>query len=342
MTAALALPDPQAIAVAEVRDRVVPMAVAWRDQARAAGDVGAARDLADRLSAFSRYLRDRESRDMLLAEVRRTEVLIGELLGPAEAGRPTEETSQPRDVSSVPRQDRVRFRTLAEHSDVVESLLTADRPIVSRERILDAIKRGPVGSSLAKPPEGKFNVIVADPPWRYGNAATRANADGHYDGTLSVEQLCGLEPMPDGSKLPDQVEAWSPDDAHLYLWTTAGFLREAFDVMAAWGFTYKTFLAWVKPQIGMGNYFRVSSELVLFGIRGRLPIEDRSIRNWFEAKRGKHSAKPREFYDLVEQASPGPYLEMFARCDAGRFGQLAPTCQCAHHLRGWETWGNEA
>lgn len=187
---------------------------------------------------------------------------------------------------------------------------------------------------------GSHRVIVADPPWRYDNSATRGDAQGHYQGTLSVPELTGEEPMPSGDNLADLVKSWCADDAHLYLWTTAGFLREAFDVMDAWGFTYKTFLAWVKPQMGMGNYFRVSSELVLFGVRGKLAIEDRSIMNWFEAKRGRHSAKPQRFYDLVAKASPGPYLEMFARCDAG--ASLPGMCSCAKCLRGWTTWGNEA
>lgn len=187
---------------------------------------------------------------------------------------------------------------------------------------------------------GSHRVIVADPPWRYDNSATRGDAQGHYQGTLSVPELTGEEPMPSGDNLADLVKSWCADDAHLYLWTTAGFLREAFDVMDAWGFTYKTFLAWVKPQMGMGNYFRVSSELVLFGTRGRLPITDRGIMNWFEARRGRHSAKPLAFYDIVERASPGPYLEMFARCDAPT--SLPGTCSCTKCSRAWTTWGNES
>ena len=169
----------------------------------------------------------------------------------------------------------------------------------------DPVEPGPL-------PEGAFRTIVADPPWQYGNKATRGAAEDHYS-TMTVENICELE-----------VNA--ADDAHLYLWTTNGFLNESFDVVKAWGFTYKTCLTWVKPQIGLGNYFRSSTEHILFGVRGKLPIEDRTLRNWFEAPRGKHSAKPDSFYDLVEKASPGPYLEMFAR--RRRFG--------------WESWGDEA
>lgn len=174
---------------------------------------------------------------------------------------------------------------------------------------------------------GQVSTIVADPPWRYGNTSTRAAAEDHYP-TMSIEDLCDLSVARDKAA----------DDAHLYLWTTAGHLPEAFRVMAAWGFEYKTFLVWVKPQMGMGNYFRVSSELVLFGVRGNLGVEDRAIVNWFKARRSQHSKKPESFYDLVRRASPGPYLEMFARCR--RHSQLV--CGCARCAHGWEVWGNQA
>jgi N6-adenosine-specific RNA methylase IME4 len=330
----LALPDPATIAVAEVRSRLVPMAQAWRERAREQQDIGLVQDLRARLDAFARLMRDRQGRDLVQAEVRRCEVLVGELLGPApepgtEVGRGRASVSHAGEAN-LPRQDRVRFRTLAANAGRVEELLTAG--VTTRRAILDKL-RVPERSADGQPtiPTGKVRVIVADPPWRYGNAGTRANAEGHYDGTMTVPDICALDV---------QVKEWTDDDAHLYLWTTAGFLRDAFDVMEAWGFEYKTFLAWVKPQMGMGNYFRVSSELVLFGVKGRLPIEDRGIKNWFEARRGRHSAKPQTFYDLVQRASPGPYLEMFSRCYAA--DSLPGTCHCTKCARGWQVWGNEA
>lgn len=169
---------------------------------------------------------------------------------------------------------------------------------------------------LAGPlPEGTYRTIVADPPWRYGNTSTRGAAEDHYP-TMSIEDLCDLD-----------IDERAALDAHLYLWVTNNFLREAFDVMDAWGFAYKTCLTWVKPQMGMGNYFRGVTEHVLFGARGGLKTQARDIRNSFGAPRQKHSAKPDLFYDLVEKASPGPYLELFAR--RARLGD-------------WSYWGNES
>ncbi len=177
-------------------------------------------------------------------------------------------------------------------------------------------------------PAGKFSTFVADPPWQYGNTSTRGAAENHYP-TMSVEELCAL----------DVVPSRAAEQSHLYLWTTAGHLPEAFAVMSAWGFEYKTYLVWVKPQMGMGNYFRVSTELVLFGIRGGMRTQHRGLKNYFEARRGKHSAKPSQFHDLVVQASPGPYLELFSRCNAD---QMLTGCECSKCRLGWSVWGNQA
>ena len=146
---------------------------------------------------------------------------------------------------------------------------------------------------------------------------------------MTIEELCEL------SIVRDTAE----DQSHLYLWTTAGHLPEAFKVMEAWGFEYKTYLVWVKPQMGMGNYFRVCTELVLFGVRGGMRTQARDIRNHFEAPRGKHSSKPAIFHDLVEKASPGPYLELFSRCNAST---MLHGCTCSKCRLGWEVFGNQS
>lgn len=176
--------------------------------------------------------------------------------------------------------------------------------------------------------EGQYATFVADPPWQYGNTSTRGAAENHY-GTMTIEELCAL----------DVVRDRAADQSHLYLWTTAGHLPQAFEVMEAWGFEYKTYLVWVKPQMGMGNYFRVSTELVLFGVRGGMRTQARDIKNYFEAKRAKHSAKPIEFHDMVQKASPGPYMELFSRCHAA---EVLTGCTCSKCRLGWSVWGNQS
>jgi N6-adenosine-specific RNA methylase IME4 len=225
---------------------------------------------------------------------------------------------------------RMRF---AQHFPAEDELANAIGTFGSWFRIVNVALSPSAGvpavAGVPTVPAGQFATIVADPPWRYGNTSTRGAAEDHYP-TMTIEELCGLS----------IASERAADQAHLYLWTTAGHLPEAFSVMTAWGFTYKTYLVWVKPQMGMGNYFRVSTELVLFGVKGAMRTRDMGLVNWFKVKRGKHSAKPLAFYDLVAKASPGPYLEMFARCSAD--GRLPGTCPCSKCRLGWEAWGNQA
>lgn len=147
----------------------------------------------------------------------------------------------------------------------------------------------------------KFSTVYADPPWPYSNTAARGAAENHYR-TLTLDAICN-----------EPVEQLVADKAHLHLWTTNGFLREAFVVIRAWGFQYKSCLVWVKPQLGMGNYWCVSHEFLLLGVRGGLPFRDRTCRSWLSARRTTHSRKPFAVRALVERVSPGPYLELYGR-----------------------------
>jgi N6-adenosine-specific RNA methylase IME4 len=136
---------------------------------------------------------------------------------------------------------------------------------------------------------------------------------------MSIDDLCAIGPP-------------ATDDAHLYLWTTNAFMREAHVIVDAWGFDVKTICTWVKmsnegrPSMKTGYYFRGATEHFLFGVRGSLRLRDgATLPTAYLWPRAAHSVKPEAFYDLVEQASPGPYLELFAR----------------RNRLGWDTWGNE-
>lgn len=154
----------------------------------------------------------------------------------------------------------------------------------------------------------QFPTIYADPPWPYSNTAARGAAANHYD-TMTLEAIQG-----------EPVKELAAKNAHLHLWTTNAFLREAFDVINAWGFQYKSCLLWLKPQLGMGNYWRVSHEFLLLGVRGSLPFADRTCRSWLFARRTVHSRKPYAFRALIERVSPGPYLELYGREEQPRTG----------------------
>ena len=148
----------------------------------------------------------------------------------------------------------------------------------------------------------KFSTFYADPPWPYKNQGTRASTDNHYP-TMPVSDICA-----------EPVAQLAADRAHLHLWVTNGFLREAFDVIEAWGFQYAgSCLVWVKPQIGLGNFWRGSNEILLLGVKKNLAFQDRSQRSWIEHDRIGHSKKPAIVRDLIEKVSPPPFLELYGR-----------------------------
>jgi N6-adenosine-specific RNA methylase IME4 len=121
------------------------------------------------------------------------------------------------------------------------------------------------------------------------------------------------------------VKALAADASHLHLWTTNAFLRDAFGVMEAWGFDYKSVFVWVKPKMGIGNYWRVSHEFMLLGIRGKPEFRRRDCMSWGQFDRTAHSKKPRDVRRLVEAVSHGPYLELYGR-------ETVPN---------WRVYGNE-
>ena len=145
----------------------------------------------------------------------------------------------------------------------------------------------------------------------------------------------------------------------MFLWTTNNFLKDGLWLMEQLNFRYVTNVCWVKVKedwpealtdmidergsllltpatwaatlssalrIGLGQYFRGSHELCLFGVRGDCQKPAKALPSVFHAPRGQHSAKPERIYEIVESTSPGPYLELFAR-QSGR--------------PGWTAWGNE-
>ena len=162
-----------------------------------------------------------------------------------------------------------------------------------------------------------FSTIVIDPPWDWGD-------EGDQDQLGRARPTYQTIPAEDLPKLP--VAALAAPNAHIYLWITNRSLPKGFALLEAWGFRYVTMLTWCKPSFGMGNYFRGSTEQILFGVRGSLPLKRKDVGTWFAWPRtDRHSGKPEESFALVESCSPGPYLEMYSR--SGRTG--------------WTAWGAE-
>lgn len=172
----------------------------------------------------------------------------------------------------------------------------------------------------------QYGTILADPPWRFDNRTGKVapeHARLHRYPTMALREICD---MPIGE--------YAAEKSHLYLWVPNALLREGLDVMAAWGFTYKTNIVWSKVRKdggpdgrGVGFYFRNVTELCLFGVRGRHRTGSAGRRqvNLIATRKREHSRKPDELYDLIEQCSVGPFLELCARTPRA----------------GWHQWGNE-
>jgi site-specific DNA-methyltransferase (adenine-specific) len=170
----------------------------------------------------------------------------------------------------------------------------------------------------------KYQIIYADPPWKYkwGDGGKLA-PETHYK-TLSVEELY---------KLP--VKELRDKNCVLVMWATCPCLPEALKVMEAWGFKYKTiFHNWVKirkdgkPIMGMGSYTRSGSELLLLGMRGHIKRLSTKVvipQVLMESRR-EHSRKPdvvRE--NIIKMFGDLERIELFAR----------------QKTEGWDVWGNE-
>jgi N6-adenosine-specific RNA methylase IME4 len=173
-------------------------------------------------------------------------------------------------------------------------------------------------------PEGRYAVVLADPPWQYEFCeADNRQIENHYP-TLTAEQICNLAD-PDGAPVSEVFA----DDCTLFCWATSPKLAESLTVVSAWGFTYRTCLVWVKDKIGMGYYARQRHELLLVATRGTPAVPAPAARpdSVIESPRGRHSEKPEAVYGILEAMYPDvPKVELFAR--GGRDG--------------WAAWGNQA
>jgi N6-adenosine-specific RNA methylase IME4 len=174
----------------------------------------------------------------------------------------------------------------------------------------------------------RFKTILADPPWRFQNKTGKVAPEHRRLNRYGTMELPAIRDLP--------VAQVAADTAHLYLWVPNALLPHGLEVMAAWGFQYKSNIIWHKVRKdggsdgrGVGFYFRNVTEIVLFGVRGknaRTLAPGRRQVNLLATRKREHSRKPDEQYAIIESCSPGPYLELFARGARSK----------------WTVWGNQA
>ena len=173
---------------------------------------------------------------------------------------------------------------------------------------------------LAPIPEGKYSVILADPPWpfeAYSGGGKGRSAENHYP-TMSADEL---------ALMAGQVRSAAAEDCALFLWTISSHLDAALLTMRQWGFDFRaTAFVWAKEGApGLGYWTRCRTEICLLGARGRPKRLAADVDELIHAPRGRHSEKPEEVYKRIERLVAGPYLELFAR----------------RARSGWDGWGND-
>lgn len=317
-------------------------------EAKSVDEVKHLRDQSEVMRAYARQAKNRQL-EIDAAEIRlRAERRLGELLqaaksaGQIKAGRPENPSreeglknpSNEAGFSRVTLQDAgidyklsSRAQKLADVPErEFEGMIADWRERVAQENervttnLLRAGERARRDAELEPPefPDGKYGVIYADPPWQYEHSkTTNREIENHYP-TMTLEAICELP-----------VSDLAADDCILFLWATSPKLAEAMKVIESWGFTYRTQAVWVKPQIGMGYYFRQRHELLLVATKGEpgVPAPENRPPSVIEHPRGKHSAKPPQVYEIIEAMYPAaPKIELFAR----------------NQRDGWEQWGNQA
>jgi N6-adenosine-specific RNA methylase IME4 len=152
-----------------------------------------------------------------------------------------------------------------------------------------------------------YRAVIADCPWRFKDRGSRAAPD--YK-TMSTEALCALG---------EHIRVIAAPDAYLLHWIVSAMIDDGLAVCRAWGFEPKATVAWIKitsdglPRLGMGHHVRNAHEIAILATRGRPERSSCSVPSWFADMRFDHSSKPDEQYELVEDLSPGPYLELFSR-----------------------------
>lgn len=167
-------------------------------------------------------------------------------------------------------------------------------------------------------PEGKYNVLYADPPWKYGDKLVESyGAVEHHYTSMTNQELCDLD-----------IKSIADDNAVLFLWVTSPLLEECFSVIKAWGFKYKASFVWDKVKHNWGHYNSVRHEFLLICIRGTFLPQSKELHDSvISIERSKeHSKKPEYFRELIEKMYPkSKKIELFAR----------------QKTRDWQVWGAE-
>ena len=241
------------------------------------------------------------------------------------SGRPSSKLDEGRTDEKIAKGFDIGKTTLNKAEQVVDF---GDKELIKKmddtnnvDRVYQEVKRQErqkeILKNIPKMPTGKYRVFLADPPWCYGNSGLDeyGHAERHYP-TMKLQEICDMP-----------IQKITEENAVLFLWATSPLLEDAFKVINAWGFNYKTSFVWDKIKHNFGYYNSVRHELLLIATkRSCLPDNRKLIDSVQSIERTKHSKKPKEFRNIIDKLYlHGKKIELFAR----------------EEIKGWDNFGNQ-
>jgi len=264
----------------------------------------------------------RKAEEIKLRAERRAGELLREQVRKPEEGRP-EKASQPIrliDMEVTENQSSNWQRIASIPEEKFEEYIQDKKEITTSGAVKLARKLQRENEFEGTPelPEGKYNVIYADPPWNYGDTLVEGygSVERHYT-SMTIQELCELN-----------IKDITDDNAVLFLWVTSPLLEECFEVIKAWGFKYKSSFVWDKMKHNWGHYNSVRHEFLLICTKGSFLKQNKELEDSvISIERKEHSEKPEYFRELIEKMYPNSKkIELFAR----------------KKVNNWDIWGAEA
>jgi len=317
-------------------------------KATAVDEVKEIRDQAEAMRHYGRQAKNRQLEADAWAVRERAEIRLGEIIagqkktvGLHTGGRPKKTGAKPEPVITLaeagidkklsaraqkkaalskPEQDRLikqGQKAIVEAADKASALIVKGGDQKSHRESREA----ELGAKIEALPFKRYGVILADPEWRLEpySRETGLNraADNHYP-TSATEEIAARD-----------IPSIAAENCVLFLWATVPMLPDALQVMAAWGFQYRSHCVWVKDRMGTGYWFRNKHELLLVGVRGDVPAPAPGTQatSVIAAPIGRHSEKPEAALAMIEKYFPTlPKIELNRRGPA---------------RKGWDAWGHE-
>jgi len=216
-------------------------------------------------------------------------------------------------AENVPTSVRLPELSFSHHSEVAK--LTTERQSAFLQRAVDEklsvrdlreeIRKADVITTTTEFPQNKYRIILADPPWKYGNSMPEYFTEqANYYSLMTIDEICEMP-----------INTITEDNAVLFLWVTSPILENSFKVINSWGFKYKTSFVWDKIKHNMGHYNSVRHEFLLVCTKGSCtPDVPKLYDSVISIERTEHSAKPEYFREIIDTIYPhGNRIELFAR-----------------------------